>query len=409
MYSYLVLSPDKKICRYDSETQGFSETEVTYSRANYKAIQEGSFPGIDVYDVTFKTSGFGAISGIPAGYTICVPGLPVGSVFIKIRDPKTGYGLMGYDRVMGSKTHGDGTVEPIASYMVEPGDSENIGTVIADENPQMQVRNRKGYGITAKKAWSDLSITTGHSSVYTAVYVDDVLLKGSVKQIKSPSTSANYFWTTLQPQANGNPRTDLSGYVIKEVIISNQNPSVSDDGTVINPGTVTPLAPGGRVNLVATRIDAVTPQGEDNDRAYNYFVSYDQNDISGTSREDTITNTREGGIAIRLFKWGSTDPLSNGKFTLTDSYGNSVGTYYSDSAGIVTILYDFVKNQTYTLTETAAPRGWCFWTAKRTSPCGERRRLRSSLFWRRRAMYGEQARLGEDDTYRANIKPEVTV
>ena len=199
MYSYLVLSPDKKICRFDSDTASFAETSVVYTRAHYKAIQDGQVPGVSTEDVTFKTSGFGSIAGIPGGYTICVPGLPVGSVFKVTEDPKTGYGLMGYERVMGSKTHEDGTVEPIASYMVDAGNPENIGTVIADEDPQMEVHNRKGYGISAKKSWSDLSITTGHSEIYTAVYVDGTLLEGSVKQIKSPSTTANYFWTRLQP------------------------------------------------------------------------------------------------------------------------------------------------------------------------------------------------------------------
>ncbi len=358
MYSYLVLSPDKKICRFDPDTASFAETSVVYTRAHYKAIQDGQVPGVSTEDVTFKTSGFGSIAGIPAGYTICVPGLPVGSVFKVTEDPKTGYGLMGYERVMGSKTHEDGTVEPIASYMVDAGNPENIGTVIADENPQMEVHNRKGYGISAKKSWSDLSITTGHSEIYTAVYVDGTLLEGSVKQIKSPSTTANYFWTRLQPNSNGTERTSLDGYVIKEVTISNQNPTVLDDGTVTDSGTVTPISSGGRVNVVASRIDDVTPEGEDNDRAYDYIVTYGQKEISETSREDTITNTREGGIAIRLFRWDSDTPLPNGQFKLVDSSGNTVGNYYSDENGLVTILYDFEKNKTYTLTETAAPRGY---------------------------------------------------
>lgn len=358
MYSYLVLSPDKKICRFDSDTASFAETSVVYTRAHYKAIQDGQVPGVSIEDVTFKTSGFGSIAGIPAGYTICVPGLPVGSVFKVTEDPKTGYGLMGYERVMGSKTHEDGTVEPIASYMVDAGNPENIGTVIADENPQMEVHNRKGYGISAKKSWSDLSITTGHSEIYTAVYVDGTLLEGSVKQIKSPSTTANYFWTRLQPNSNGTERTSLDGYVIKEVTISNQNPTVLDDGTVTDSGTVTPISSGGRVNVVASRIDDVTPEGEGNDRAYDYIVTYGQKEISETSREDTITNTREGGIAIRLFRWDSDTPLPNGQFKLVDSSGNTVGNYYSDENGLVTILYDFEKNKTYTLTETAAPRGY---------------------------------------------------
>lgn len=358
MYSYLVLSPDKKICRFDSDTASFAETSVVYTRAHYKAIQDGQVPGVSTEDVTFKTSGFGSIAGIPAGYTICVPGLPVGSVFKVTEDPKTGYGLMGYERVMGSKTHEDGTVEPIASYMVDAGNPENIGTVIADENPQMEVHNRKGYGISAKKSWSDLSITTGHSEIYTAVYVDGTLLKGSVKQIKSPSTTANYFWTRLQPNSNGTERTSLAGYVVKEVTISNKNPTVLDDGTVTNSGTVTPISSGGIVNVVASRIDDVTPEGEDKDRAYDYIVTYGQKKISETSREDTITNTREGGIAIRLFRWNSDTPLPNGQFKLVDSSGNTVGNYYSDENGLVTILYDFEKNKTYTLTETAAPRGY---------------------------------------------------
>ena len=358
MYSYLVLSPDKKICRFDPDTASFAETSVVYTRAHYKAIQDGQVPGVSTEDVTFKTSGFGSIACIPAGYTICVPGLPVGSVFKVTEDPKTGYGLMGYERVMGSKTHEDGTVEPIASYMVDAGNPENIGTVIADENPQMEVHNRKGYGISAKKSWSDLSITTGHSEIYTAVYVDGTLLEGSVKQIKSPSTTANYFWTRLQPNSNGTERTSLDGYVIKEVTISNQNPTVLDDGTVTDSGTVTPISSGDRVNVVASRIDDVTPEGEDNHRAYDYIVTYGQKEISETSREDTITNTREGGIAIRLFRWDSDTPLPNGQFKLVDSSGNTVGNYYSDENGLVTILYDFEKNKTYTLTETAAPRGY---------------------------------------------------
>ena len=358
MYNYLVLSPDKNICRYDPEVQGFVDTSILYNRANYKSIQNGEVSGLTADDVTFKTSGFGSISGIPSGYTICVPGLPVGSVFKVTEEPKNGYGLMGYEQVLGSKTLENHEVVPIPSYYLLDNDMVNAGKVIAEEDPQMEVHNRKGYGISVKKEWSDLSKTTGHSTIYTAVYVDGQLLEGSVKEIKSPSTSANYFWTTLQPYANGSPRTDLSGYEIKEVTISNPDPTVSDDGTVTNYGTVTPLSSGDRINLVATRIASETPAGESPDKAYYYIVSYAQNSVTESTREDTVKNTREGGIAIRLFKWDSTDPLSNGQFTLTDSSGTSVGTYYSDSAGIVTILYDFVKNQTYTLTETAAPRGY---------------------------------------------------
>ena len=141
---------------------------------------------LSISSVDFKTSGFGAISGIPAGYTICVPGLPVGSVFKITEDPKTGYGLMGYERVMGSKIHEDGTVEPIPSYIVDAGNPVNIGTVIADENPQMEVHNRKGYGISAKKAWSDLSITTGHSESIRRYMWTERCLKAPLNRSNRP-------------------------------------------------------------------------------------------------------------------------------------------------------------------------------------------------------------------------------
>ena len=190
--------------------------------------------------------------------------------------------------------------------------------------------------------------------------------------------------------------------MIKEVTISNQDPDVSDDGTVTNHGTVTPLSSGDRINLVATRIASETPAGESPDKAYYYIVSYAQNSVTESTREDTVKNTREGGIAIRLFKWGSTDPLSNGKFTLTDSYGNSVGTYYSDSAGIVTILYDFVKNQTYTLTETAAPRGYVGLQKKLCFKVNNDGSV--SLFYEDGDVWGTKQDC-KDDTHWANTKP----
>lgn len=402
MYNYLVLSPDKNICRYDPEVQGFVDTSILYNRANYKSIQNGEVSGLTADDVTFKTSGFGSISGIPSGYTICVPGLPVGSVFKVTEEPKNGYGLMGYEQVLGSKTLENHEVVPIPSYYLLDNDMVNAGKVIAEEDPQMEVHNRKGYGISVKKEWSDLSKTTGHSTIYTAVYVDGQLLEGSVKEIKSPSTSANYFWTTLQPYANGSPRTDLSGYEIKEVTISNPDPTVSDDGTVTNYGTVKPLSSGDRINLLATRIASETPAGESPDKAYYYIVSYAQNSVTESTREDTVKNTREGGIAIRLFKWNSTDPLSNGQFTLTDNSGTSVGTYYSDSAGIVTILYDFVKNQTYTLTETAAPRGYVGLQKKLCFKVNNDGSV--SLFYEDGGVWGTKQDC-EDDPDWANTKP----
>lgn len=358
MAKYCVLSPNKKVCRYDYENACFAETQYEFDHEFYDDISNNRLSDVQFDDVVFRTSGFGSISGIPSGYTICVPGITVGSVFKITEDDKTGYGLMGYERINGSKTNADGTVEDIPSYLPYNDNPWNMGRAIAAEDPQLNVINKKGYGLKVNKKWSDLDITTSHAPIYVAVYVKGELLENSVKQIKSPDTSAYYFWTSLKPYANGRARTDLADYEVREVTISADSPTVAQDGTVSGYGTVTPIESGGSVSLTATRTSNATPQGESSDKDFNYFVSYSQGMIEGSSRTDTITNTRESGIAIRLFKWDTNEPLQNGKFTLTDSLGNKVGEFTSNADGIVSMLYSYEPDQIYTLTQTCAPQGY---------------------------------------------------
>ena len=381
MYRYYVISPDKKICRRDAQNKTFVETGLTYSRDAIKALNAYSTPetdddnawheydsknktdissfGIISDDVTFKTSVFGAISGIPSGYTVVVPGLPVGSVFKVTEDVKEGYGLVGYKRVMGDQINEYDDEEEIASYKKYEDNPLNVGKVIANYDPQLEVHNKKGYGLTVKKKWSDLSLTTAHEPIYAAVYADGKLISDSVRQLVSPATSLYYFWETLEPKSDGSPRTSFEGYEVKEVII-NGEPQINDNGYVTNADklTVTPVENGGEINLSATRTKNVTPEGEDREQNYDYIVSYDIDDEEGTSRTDTITNTRKGGIAIRLFKWDSAEPLKGGKFTLTDAGGKVIGNYTSDADGNITVYYDFARNTEYTLTQTAAPKGY---------------------------------------------------
>jgi fibro-slime domain-containing protein len=360
MYSYYVLSPDKKLCSYDYENGTFAETSYAYSREVIQQIKKGEITDVLPYDVTFTTSGFGAISGIPAGYTIVVPGLPVGSVFKVTEDIKPGYGLKDYDMVMGEKVNEDETHEPIPSYY-QYGSSgkDNVGQVRVEENPQMEVINEKGYGLMVYKRWNDLNLTTAHQPIYTAVYVDGELLSDSVRQIKSSDSSVYYFWSSLKPYANGDERLRFDGYTVREVTLSNADPTVAADGKVTDYGTVTLLEGGDTIRLSATRTAAATPEGETAECEYDYVVSYaTTTSEDGTVQTDTIKNTRKGGIAVRLFKWDSEDPLQGGSFTLTDNTGTMIGTYTSDSDGIVTMLYSFERNKIYTLTQTAATKGY---------------------------------------------------
>lgn len=359
MYDYYVLKKEGNkdwICRRDQENECFVKTNYVYSRENIEKFRNGEVTGVPVDDVVFKTSGFGAISGIPAGYTVCVPNLPVGTLFKVTEDIKTGYGLEGYSCEDGVRIS-DNVTTVLPSYDHEPG-VDNLGRVVAEFDPRMNVYNKRGYSLTVNKKWSDLDITTAHSPIYVAVYADGKLIEDSVRQIKSPSVSAYYFWGSLVPNTDGSARTSLDGYTVKEVTLSNASPTVAKDGTVTNYGTVTPLESGNELKAVATRTAAATPEGESRDKEYDYVVSYSVGDDDGSNRTDTINNNRKGGIAVKLFKWKSYDPLRDGIFTLKDSDGNTIGRYTSDSEGTVVLLYDFERGKNYTLTQTAAPKGY---------------------------------------------------
>ncbi len=356
MYNYYVLSPNNKICRYQSG--GFVETNLDYTLENINAVKNNENPDYGVDDITFKTSSFGAISNIPAGYTICVPGLPAGTVFNVTEDIKTGYGLIGYQMEEGYLVNSEGETIKIASYeKINSTDKDNTGRILQGVDASLIVENRKGYGYTVKKNWSDLDITTAHSSIYVAVYVDGEFLDGSVRKIESPKTSAYYFWSALVPKDDGTPRTDFDDYEVKEVELTG-NPTVAEDGTVTGYTSITPLEEGDEITLTATRTEAATPAGETRDKDYEYVVSYDKGTTEGSICTDTITNTRKGGIAVRLYKWETENPLKGGKFTITDSNGNKVGTFTSDASGLVTMMYSFDRNQLYTLTEVGAPSGY---------------------------------------------------
>ena len=357
MYSYHVLSPNKMLCVYDKDIKSFRETSLEYTHANVEAVEQGRVAGLEKDDITFSTSGFGAISGIPAGYTICVPRLTVGTVFKVTEDVKSGYGLQGYERVFGDKKLEDGSVVPIASYDQYDNNPMNVGKVISGENPQMEIVNKKGYGLNVSKKWSDLDITTSHSDIYTAVYVDGELLEGSVRKIQSPSVSAYYFWTTLKPYANGKPRTSFDGYEVKEVVLSG-TPTVDADGTVTGYSRITPLSAGDKLKVTVQRTAAATPKGESAEKQYDYVASYTKGEELGSIRTDTITNNREGGVAVRLFKWGSDVPLSGGSFELADSSGKVLGNYTSSADGTVTMMYNYEPDKLYTLRQKTAPRGY---------------------------------------------------
>ncbi len=363
MVKYSVKDAEGYLCRWDAVNEKFdsSEDPDTHQRyRDYSAFTKA--PGDSDEEVAakealkkkymFDTSMNGSISQIPPWYTVEVPNLPVGTRFKveeRFSETPVGYGRVEYERAEGG------------SYIVEDGDTLNSGRIRANESPQMNVKNKRGFGLEADKIWSDKSYTNFHETVYTAVYVDGLgLLDGTVRELKYPDTYVRYFFEEMKPGKT------LADYSIYEVLLEGNDLKVDDDGVVTGYTSITRLNEGDETKLLATsKSTGITDE-------YNYAVTYkkgtpyksldslDHDNI----RIDSINNTRTGGVVMSLFDMSDhTKPLAGGVFTLqkydsvSESYKN-LGTFTSDSDGRINILYDFEYDTEYRLTETASPKGY---------------------------------------------------
>ncbi len=117
------------------------------------------------------------------------------------------------------------TVDGI-TYPLDPSSKKyySAGTVREGVDSKVTVNNCRGFGIRADKVWSDSDFAHAHGDIYTAVYVDGLLLDGTVKRLESPNTTVQYYFEEL-PQ-----NKHLSDYSIYEVEVN--NPQVNADGFV---------------------------------------------------------------------------------------------------------------------------------------------------------------------------------
>ena len=313
-------------------------------------------------DITIYTSRFGAIDDVPAGYTVKVPGLIVGTKFlVEERDYEipVGYDLIKY-KCRSALVNGS---EEQNSYQTLSAD-ESAGMIVGGSDAFMDVSNRRGIGLEANKVWSDADFTSSHDKIYVAVFLGDRTepIDGTVLELESPETRAKYFFESLQPGYS------LSDYHIYEVkvegaVVSKAN---ADDkiGKVTSYTSLTKLESGDMLDNFRVEDNAGNPVYDD------YTVSYavGQEVATGETgsanvRIDTIHNKRKGGLEINLYQWNtSTDPssaetpLSGGKFEITV---NSVtNAYESDGSGNVTVLYGLQSGDVITVREISSPRGF---------------------------------------------------
>ena len=329
MQEYFVRDPAGFYCKWDKTSQSF----VSLSKDSFDQLTEE-----EILAAAFHTSINGMIDKIPADYHVEIRGLLVGTKFRveeRAYEIPAGYAFLSYEREEGS-------------YIVEEGDTENAGTIRPSQSPSVLVKNKRGFGLTAKKEWSDATFMDSHGDIYFAVFVNGVLQDGTVRCLRHPGTSVYYYFDSLE---EGKALTD---YKIMEVTLTGDSIVVDEDGSVTGYEEVSPIQNGDVLHVSAL------PKGETEPEELDYRVTYVSGEPTGAAlnaRTDTVTNSRHG---IRLIKhrWDG-QPLAGAVFALTDAAGNPVGAgqYTSDEDGLITIAYVNTGTE-YTLTEISAPGGW---------------------------------------------------
>ena len=361
MYTYYIKGPDQNYCKWDKASGKFISLGVgTFEE--FRSLSEA-----EQRAGTFTTSMYGSISKIPAGYTIEVRDLIVGTKY-KIDEPDRelpkGYTRRDSDGYVRTDLAGgevvyytdDGTYgqHPEAGNTIT---AEPISDTIVDktESPMIEIRNQEGWGLTAKKEWTDKDFMI-HNPVYLAVYLDDgngnpgTLVDGSVRRLKNNESEVYWFFQDLK--INGEPHL-FNEFIVREVELTG-TPSVDEStGAVTGYTAIAPIAEGGSISVGCRTVSGT-------ERTENYTVHYQPGESTGQNeniRNDTVTNSRPG-IQIYKTDWNGENFLSGAGFTLKDSDGHDVGaaSYISDNKGLVTTAY--LNEGTFTLDEIKTPAGY---------------------------------------------------
>ena len=187
---------------------------------------------------------YGSISKIPAGYTIEVRDLIVGTKY-KIDEPDRelpkGYTRRDRDGYVRMDTEGGPVVyytdeEDIYGRHPEDGNTitaEPISDTIADkyESPMVEVRNQEGWGLTAKKEWTDKDFMI-HDPVYLAVYLDDGhgnpgdLIEGTVRILGTNDKEIYWFFPDLKI---GDETYTFDKFIVREVKLTETSGQIYTD------------------------------------------------------------------------------------------------------------------------------------------------------------------------------------
>ena len=339
MYAYCVRDKNGEYCRWDSSLQRF----VSLGKTDYGQLSDSEKEA-----ATFYTSMNGSISKIPTDHTVEIRDLIIGTQYMveeRNYEVPRGYTLRS----------SDGYTRVDVSPAIENGVTPYSGTIYANEDPSIQVRNQKGWGMTVEKHWTDQDFMSSHDDIYFAVYIqteengEAVLYEDRVYRYSENDDDLYIFFEDLKYNGETYHFADFS---IREVRLTGDQITVDEEGKVTGYTSLEPVDNGQTIT-----VGGVPKDREHQD--FSYTVHYEVGTPTGHNenvRTDTVTNSRPGIILNKTDMEGF--PLSGAVFTLTDENGNAVGLspFTSNQDGLITIAY--LAEGVYTLTEIGTPKGY---------------------------------------------------
>ena len=333
MHTYHVRNPNGEYCAWDTPGQKF----YSLGKTNYDDLTDAEKEA-----ASFTTSIYGIIAKIPADHTIEIRNILAGTQFKileRSNDIPDGYSFQRYVY--------NGADSPAAE------DVGIVDTITAGTDPHVEVRNLKGWGLRMNKEWSDASYMAARRPVYFGVFIRDeesgdlTLVDGTVRRLTYGQFPQTLYWYFKSLKEG----VKFDQYEIREVILSNPDPTIGPDGVVTDFGTATPVDEGG-INQITGR-----QKGDTGEITFDYIVHYEKGEIPEDSnvRVDTVTNDRPG-VVLRKHDW-SGDALQGAAFKLEDDDGTLIGSFTSDDEGYITTAY-LRDGVDYVLTETKAPQGY---------------------------------------------------
>ena len=332
-HDYHIRDEQGRYCTWDLSQNDFVPSEWD----DYSEIPAGARDS-----VTFKSSINGQISRIHASYTVEIRNVLAGTKFRVVERPADmpdGYSFQKYVYTDLEGAHEYTDAQTGVQDEVRP-----------NEDPRIDVCNLRGWGLRVNKIWTDTDYMDERADTYFAVFTDNgsgdlTLVDGTVRRLRQNENTLYWYFLPLPV-----PDVPFRNYLVREVCLSAENPTVDAEGRVTDYGTITIVEDGDTIEIAGRQ------KGETAVSDFSYTVRYQKGSVSEGSniRVDTVTNNRPG-VVLRKEDW-SGNPLAGTDFTLTDCDGNVIGNFTSDELGQITVAF-LRENVDYTLTETSTPQG----------------------------------------------------